>query len=87
MKNSVKIIVLDHQIHDPLVPILKEDALDALSTQLYPLWKYCESRNINVLSELHGAPEATLQLLKDPKLVAEILRYIQDRRCVATQAD
>ena len=30
--NSVKVTVVDHAVHDPLVPILKDEALDAMST-------------------------------------------------------
>ena len=86
-RDSVKFSALGHTVHDPLLPTLTEEVLENLTSPLLPLWKFCISRSVTELTELKEAPQEVQELLKDPKHIAEILKYIHGRRQDSVQAD
>ena len=70
------ISAIGHVVHDPRLPVLKDQVLETLDTRLLLLWEFCEARNVKKITDLEGAPKSTKQLLKNTRLLPEIMEYI-----------
>ena len=65
---------------DPLIPVLQDQVLDNLDSRLFPLWQFCQSRDIKMIIGLKDAPQHLQELLKNHQLRPEILKYLHERR-------
>ena len=72
-------MAIGHAVHDPRMPSLRDQVLEAMDPQLLPVWEFCEARNVKKITDLEGAPKQTMQLLKNHRLLPEILKYIKER--------